>query len=499
MDRILLLMTAHCYQDAHEALENARAQAAAPERLTYGLSLAEEPEAEENAAMHALGTAQYLCPGRDAWDEAEALWQGEGYILMAHPAMRFTRHWDMQLLRALRQCRRESVMTSVLTGYLPRPADPVDAVYPVAAEAFDEEGRLCFQRGTALRYAKAPQRSAFLHPDFCFAPSGFFREMAAASASPRFLRAFRNKWEVFTLHRPLIHMLWDIPLPAVLVDPALETEEGGLSRFEKRFGLRFASRQLSAMARQGVFTADLTFPMRVPLPVRVQEALRELTHSSRKVTPLCVTAFLNLPQPQESLREEYVSWFRRLARLKNLALLCYADGPMVRQLTAIHPNVLEYKRRYGLPVEENMPQEQALNYVRLCKPFLLAQSREKQLGHTHYVWVDFGYLRYPVYERASLDWEALCTDKITLATVGGVPDLSVVVMPQEQVLPLCREIDALCRRAWKAEGRFPEEAELWQGLIREHPDLFRTVDMPAPRELLTLALTSREAEVHSLA
>ena len=42
MDRILLLMTAHCYQDAHEALESAREQAAAPERLTYGLSLAEE-------------------------------------------------------------------------------------------------------------------------------------------------------------------------------------------------------------------------------------------------------------------------------------------------------------------------------------------------------------------------------------------------------------------------------------------------------------------------
>ena len=172
---------------------------------------------------------------------------------------------------------------------------------------------------------------------------------------------------------------------------------------------------------------------------------------------------------------------------------------MVRQLTALHPNVLEYKRRYGLPVEEDVPQEEALNYVRLCKPFILAQSREKLLGHTHYVWVDFGYLRYPVYERASLDWEALCTDKITLATVGGLPDLSVVVMPQEQVLPVCREIDALCRRAWETEGHFPEETELWQGLLREHPDLFHTVEMPAPRELLTLALTSREAEVHSWA
>lgn len=489
MERILLLLAAPDWADAAQALQSAKTNAAAPERLTYGLSLLEEPDDEALSAMQAQGGVQYLCPGEDVWQEVEALWQGEGFILMAHPAMRFTRHWDMHLLHALRQCRRESIMSTVLTGYLPRPQDPVDAVYPVAAEGFDPMGRLCFHRGTALCYAKAPLRSAFLHPDFCFGPAGFFREMAKADPSPWFLRAFHGKWKVYTLHRPLMSMLWDRPLDAIRVDG--EQASGGLSRFEKRFGLRFATQQLSAMARQGVFTADLNFPQHVPLTVKAQEALRELEQRSSKLNPLCVTAFLETPHPDDSLREEYFSWFSRLARLKNIALLAYAEGPMCRQLTAVHPNVLEYKPRYGLPVEENVSAAEALNYVRLCKPFLLAQSREKMLGHSHYIWVDFGYLRYPVYERASFSWENLCTDKITIATVDGRLDTSMIVMPQQHVLPLCREITALCHTARDREGRLPAEAQLWQELLDAHPDMFHTVELPAPRELMTMALGPR--------
>ena len=316
MERILLMMSAPDWADAAQTLESAKANAAAPERLTYGLSLLEEPDGEALAAMHAHGGVQYLCPGGEIWQETEALWRGEGFILMAHPAMRFTRHWDMQLLHALRQCKRESIMNTVLTGYLPRPQDPVDAVYPVAAEGFDPAGRLCFQRGTALRYAKAPLRSAFLHRDFCFAPAGFFREMAAESPLPRFLRAFTGKWKVYTLHKPLMSMLWDQPLPPEMVDEAAE-----LTRFEKRFSLRIREQKLSAQARQGVFTADLMFPLRVPIMVKVQETLRELQRRREKLNPLCVTAFLEHPHPDDSFKEEYFSWFARLARRKTRALV----------------------------------------------------------------------------------------------------------------------------------------------------------------------------------
>ena len=499
MERILLLLTSPAWPEAAEALRSARDNAADAGRITFGLSLAEEPEENDLKQMQEIGGIQYLYPGTDSWHDVESLWQGEGFILLGHPAMRFARHWDMALLHALRQCKREGMTSCVLTGYLPRPCDPVDAVYPVAAESFDQQGRLCFHRGTALRYARTPLRSAFLHTDFCFATAGFFREMARDDAQPLFMRAHCGKWEIYTLHRPVIHMMWDVPLQPAGVE--VKTEEDGvqLSRFEKRFSLRMATQQLSAMARQGVFTADLQFPLHVPLMVRLQEAMRELRSRRSKLNPLCVTAFLTHPQPEDSLKEEFMSWFGRLAKLKNIALLAYADGAACRQLTAIHPNVLEYKRRYGLPVEENVPSAEALRYVRLSKPFLLGQSREKMLGHSHYIWLDFGYLRYPVYEGASVIWDDLCTDKITLAMVDGQLDPSMIVMPQQHVLPLCREITAMCQAAREKNGELPEESWLWQELHQAHPDLFRTVEMPGRRELLTMALTSREEEFHARA
>jgi hypothetical protein len=58
---------------------------------------------------------------------------------------------------------------------------------PRGGESFDDAGRLCFHRGTPLRYARAPLRSAFLHPDFCFAPAAFFQEMTEEDG-PRFRR-----------------------------------------------------------------------------------------------------------------------------------------------------------------------------------------------------------------------------------------------------------------------------------------------------------------------
>lgn len=494
MDRILLLMAVQAYEQAEAALRSARDNAASSSRISYGLSLQAEPDAAAQAAMRSLGSVQFLCPGGSSWEDVEALWQGEGYVLLAHPAMSFTRNWDMQLLRALRQCRRESRFSAVLTGYLPRKQDPVDAVCPVAAEGFDAQGRLCFQRGTPLRYALAPQKSAFLHPDFCFAPSAFFREMRQEEG-PLFLSAFRRKWELYTLHRPLIHISDDMRMEPCEVSAGGE-QDTSLSRFERRFGLRFATRQLTPMVRQGVFTADLTFPTRVPYAVRGQEALRELLRRKGSVSPLCVTAYLSMPVEGPNMHEQYQCWFGYLSALKNLSLLCYGDSDTTRRIMPMHPNVLEFKPRYGLPVEGQLPPEETMNYIKLSKPFILARSREKFLNHSHYVWMDYGYLRYPVYERASIDWANVCGNRIVLAIVNGVPDASMLVVPDAMLLTLCREIAALCEQELNGSGRLPQETDLWLTLIREHGDWFELVELPGHRELFTLALMNREEEAH---
>lgn len=493
MDRILLLMESETFRLAEKALCSARDNAASPLRLSFGLSLTTEPDGAEQAAMHSLGSVQFMCPGEGSWRDAEALWQGEGFILTVHPDMRFTQQWDIHLLRALRQCGRGGDFKVVLTGFLPRRQDPVDAVAPVAACGFERDGQLSFHRGTPLRYARTPLRGAFIHPGFCFAPAAFFREMLGENG-PLFLAAFRNKWRVYTLHKPLMHLENDMPLAPCTVQPDGET--GSLNRFEQHFSLRFAERKLSAMARQGVWTMDLTFPLHVPLAVRAQEVLRETFRRRSRVSPLCVTAFQKLAEAGENLPEQHMCWFGYLSRLKNMALLCYADGEMIRRLSVQHPNMLEYKRRYALPVQTDAATEKTLNFFRLSKLFLLAQSREKFLHHTHYIWMDFGYLRYPVYERAALDWDIVCQDKIMLAVVNGAPDTSMVVVPDARLLILCREITAICETALGENGVLPDEGNVWRKLIHDHGDWFQLVDMPAPRELLTMTMMSREEEAH---
>ena len=182
MERILLLMAATSATEAEAALQSALDNALAPKRLSFGLSLLREPDEIEAAALRRLGACQLMAPAADPWLDFAELWQGEGFLLIGSPDMRFVRHWDMLLLRELRACQPgEEAPGSILTGYLPRPEDPVEAVCPIGVEGFDAEGRLCFHRGTPLRYALHSPRTAFLHPRFCFGPGPFFSRWRTAT------------------------------------------------------------------------------------------------------------------------------------------------------------------------------------------------------------------------------------------------------------------------------------------------------------------------------
>ena len=131
--------------------------------------------------------------------------------------------------------------------------------------------------------------------------------------------------------------------------------------------------------------------------------------------------------------------------------------------------------------------------------FLLRKTREKYPNQTHYVWVDFGYQRYPVYEGAAVNWDAVCQETICLAMVGGVPDTSMIVVPAGRLDAACQETLALCQAALEAGESLPWEQDLWLQMMQAHPDWFTPVELPGPRELLGLTMLSREEEFHVLA
>ena len=473
-------------------MQSAWSSAAEKSGLTIGLSLDRDPTEADRQAMHVLGTALFLVPGLTPWQDMELLWQGEGCVLAAHPAMRFTKGWDHALVRALTYCQKTVGHRAALTGYLPRAVDPVDAVYPVAAERIDRRSLLHFRRGTPLRYAMHPVPSAFLNPDFCFAPATFFRAMAREEG-PLFLRAFRCRWDLYTLHQPVIHTQWDMEINAVSLRGLAEDE--GVSRFEARTGTHLAERQLSPRVRCGILTPDMTFETRVPTATRLQEALRNLDNRATSLDPLCVTAWLSVPQV--TLDEPRMICFRRLSAMKNLPLLCYTDPANSGRIGLSHGVIQEYKRYYGLSVPDDVLRADLLNYVKLCKPFLLQRTRQNSLRYSHYLWLNFDYLTYPAYEKAALDWETVCRDRIMLALVNGRPDTGMISVPEDRLEPLCAEITRLVKQELDRGFPLPQEKSLWTALMRLHPDWFEVVPLPGKHELLALTMTGRGEEFHT--
>ena len=114
--------------------------------------------------------------------------------------------------------------------------------------------------------------------------------------------------------------------------------------------------------------------------------------------------------------------------------------------------------------------------------------------HTHYIYVDLDYPRYPVYERAAVDWFVLCSDRICLALVNGQPDLSMVVVPSALVEDLSREFELRCGDYYSEHRQLPRERDLWLNLICENPDWFSLREMSGPRELFSLTMIGRHEE-----
>ncbi|MDD6051660.1 MAG: hypothetical protein PUC00_10425 [Clostridiales bacterium] len=482
MERILVLMHAEEFADAQTALLSAKENAATPAALSFGVMLESEPDEEAQALMASLEHLQFLCPESNAWGAMPEFWQGESHVLMAHPAMRFTKGWDRALLRELKRCPNANKGQNALTGCLPVREDPLDAVCPVGADAFTVDGELTFHHGTPLKYTRGLERGPFLHPDFVFAPAGFFRAMAKEDDAPLFLRAFGEGWSLYTLTVPVIRLVWSLPVQPCRVSPEHKLCEG----FQQVFGVDFRTGTLSAQSRRGMVSEELNFQLRVPMNVRMRDRLyragQRLPWRRQGPQPLCVT-LCSSDMPEETQR-----WLKRLSGLKHLPLLAYADPLVLRRITDFLPNVLEFKPRYMMELPVDAPQA----ILPLSKTAILAKARDRELTRSHYIWLDADCVQMPLYPNAMFRWEKLCTDKIVIAMVNGQPDPTMFCVPDQLILTLAREMEARCLTYLNQRGDLPTQTLLWLLMIREHPEWFQLMVFPVERQLFSVLTSENE-------
>ena len=521
MERIFIMLSGS-FHEGFPVFESASREACYPERLTFCLASREKLSRAQLKRLKALGVVRLAEPESGdggaqeedwagdgsasaplPWQAAFALWQGEEYALKAAAGLSFSRHWDLFLLKALRRCFAVGGNEkAALTGYPPRAEDPYDAFCPVAAQGFDEAGRLRYHRGVPLQDASRPQRAAFLHPDFLFAPAAFFHQTGGDPEGepmnlPWSMRAFHAGFSLFTLNQPLIRSDGGLPVPPenwMLYPP--EKEGTLLSQFEYQFGFRTGARKLSASARLGLYTPDLQFDVHTPLPVKGQEAWRRFQLRKSPLQPLCVTAYREMAGPVRCLEEEYESRFHHLARLSQLALVCYTRPPMSGKIRPYFANLYEYQNRYGLPMDVLWEPEEDFNQFSAGKVFLMRRSMNTFPHHSHYCWIDFGYQRWPLYFQSALDWRRAAGDTIHIARVEGALDTSFFSVPRDLVAFLA---DEMLKEAERSHGNGPLEPDhvLMARVYAQFPRQFTLHDLPAARRLFTKTLLKKEEAFHA--
>ena len=161
---------------------------------------------------------------------------------------------------------------------------------------------------------------------------------------------------------------------------------------------------------------------------------------------------------------------------------------MLRRITDFLPNVLEFKPRYMMDLPVDAPQL----LQKLSKAAILAKARDRELTHSHYIWLDADCVQVPLYAGSVFRFKQVCTDRIMIAMVNGEPDPTMFVVPEKLILTLAREMEARCLTFLNQRGDLPTETELWQLMIREHPDWFQLVVLPVQRQLFTRLTTDIE-------
>lgn len=359
-----------------------------------------------------------------------------------------------------------------------------EAYLPALKESLDEN-TISIGRGLPLVCAEAPVKTLLIDPALLLGPVSFLFD-CDLTIETLSLAAYVAGYSIHVLHEAWLWPVRDLPA-RVLVNPNTNVLPGTtVARFEQSLGFHYGQPHTVGKAAMGLFIPEDTYAQHMPVSLKLKQAGRSAKLQWKEThMPLLVSAFVDLPSPRNS-PAFYTLRFGFLRRIASLPLLLYTGGSQERALRASFPNTQSYPDHSLLPLsllEEGMQPSQ---HFSRSKPLLMMRSAKQRVEFTHVAWLDMDTLPHPICPEAVPDLHSLMDDRIHLATVGGIPDASFLVIPVKYLPAITRQVLSITQLDAELKRDFSEEM-LWQRLFHKKPDWFALHPMPR-RRLLFLSL-----------
>ncbi|MCD7925715.1 MAG: hypothetical protein LUI85_13890 [Bacteroides sp.] len=559
-DTIFIQIASYRDKELFPTIRRALEQAENPSRLSFGICCQDELSAEEQAFLDSVPRCRiiYIHPQDSkgccyARSLTQSLWQGEAYTLQIDSHSRFVKEWDRILLEQLHQCPSPKPL---ITAYCPdyESSEDSDACsYTLSADYFNSYGMLMLIAQLPIHFYRRPVRGAFLSGHFLFASSRWIKEVPYdphlyfhGEEITLAVRSWTHGWDIFYPEKPTVFHLyqrtnhpennpedrichwnehsafWKTDVVAqrrcrILLGMEKDTADFGiyglgtartLADYETFSGVNFRLKQLDARASTGFVESE---------PPALEDMPPRRTPKDDNHRVLCVTAFKNLKREEwvgfQRSEEDYVTWFRNLAALSRLNLVCYCESGMQKKLQPFFQKTVDldientFYGKYGEREKEIMesetyrtlikhralhPEHRYWEYTLMThnKVSFLHRATRQFPGYTHYVWLDFGGLRYPIDGRMDFDWSSLTDNLIHLQAFST--DLSRY---QLEPAELCAQSPALIAAAmivvpatamewfalayeeelkhYQALGIADDEQNLLVQLVRKYPERFK--------------------------
>ncbi len=507
-------------KSAEETIRCAKEKAARPSLMRFAI-----PQTLEGSVDAGDSELCYYT-GHEPLSGAAAVITDEKFFVLLSGEHRFDERWDARLASAFRSLgQKRSLLTGSITpgSYAP-PASPdaptqrVEKLRPGNLAAFkqalpeirrrskqqmeqvsDHPPEVCLPaikespsdnealigNGLPLVCSSAAVPSLLIDPAFVFAPVQFLWDNTLDLCTLS-LAAFITGWRVFVLNEPVFWPAAKLPRRVLRRPPPSTMPGTTLNRFEQLLGFQTGQEMVSAKAALGLFGAEDLYPQQMPHALAIsQKALSVKLRLIDTHAPLMVSAFIDLPFPRFPL-PFYLLRFGFLRRIQSLPLLLFTGGSQERALRMSFTHTQSYPDHDVLSrtlLSQGMTPKQ--HFAR-SKPFLLKRAARLHSEFTHIAWLDMDILPHPICSNALIDFTPIMDERIHLATVHGVPDLSFILVPVHMCEALAREAKSLTLLDAELKRDFSEEI-MWERLFLKRPEWFTIHPMPR-RRLLFLSV-----------